>query len=171
MPNLQKLLRSSFGYASIVSFAVFIALSPALLRAPLPHLTSRFHAEPVSLLLIAMRELILVMPAVMAITTGLAWWALRKGLPSARSRALAASLSCLVMSTPFLVADIAIVRYSLGGPVEIRWSPGSFCHTLVARSRRPRRLQQAQLVGCTSSPAPIRTCRWRTHSGRVEISN
>jgi cytochrome bd-type quinol oxidase subunit 2 len=118
MPKLQKLLRSSFGYASIVSSAVFIALSPALLRAPLPHATSRFHAEPVSLLLIAMRELILVMPAVMAVMTGMAWWALRKGLPSARSRALAASISCLVMSTPFLVADVAIVSYSLAGAVE-----------------------------------------------------
>ena len=118
MPRLQKLLRSSFGYASIVSFAVFIALSPALLRAPLPHPTARFHAEPVSLLLIAMRELILVMPAVMAVMTGLAWWTLRRGLPSARSRALAASVSCLLMSTPFLVADIAIVSYSLAGAVE-----------------------------------------------------
>jgi hypothetical protein len=118
MPKLQKLLRSSFGYASIVSSAVFIALSPALLRAPLPHVTSRFHVEPVSLLLIAMRELILVMPAVMSVGTGLAWWSLRKGLPSARSRALAASFSCLLMSTPFLVADIAIVKYSLAGAVE-----------------------------------------------------
>jgi hypothetical protein len=119
MPNLQKLLRSSFGYASIVSTAVFIALSPALLRAPLPHATSRFHAGPISLLLIAMRELILVMPAVMAVMTGMAWWSLRKGLRSARSRALAASFSCLLMSTPFLVADIAIVRYSLAGAVEV----------------------------------------------------
>jgi hypothetical protein len=118
MPNFQKLLRSSFGYASIVSSAVFIALSPALLNAPLPHATSRFHAGPVSLLLIAMRELILVMPAVLAVMTGMAWWSLRKGLPSARSHALAASFSCLLMSTPFLVADIAIVRYSLAGTVE-----------------------------------------------------
>jgi len=117
MPKLQKLLRSSFGYASIVSFAVFIALSPALLRAPLPHATARFHVGPVSLLLIAMRELILVMPAVMAVMTGMAWWALRKGLPSARARALAASIACLVMSTPFLVADIAIVSDSLTGPL------------------------------------------------------
>lgn len=119
MPKLQKLLRSSFGYASIVSSAVFMALSPFLLRAPLPHATSRFHAEPLQLLLIAMRELILVMPAVMAVMTGLAWWALREGFPSARSRALAASISCLLMSTPFLVADIAIVRYSLAGAVEV----------------------------------------------------
>ncbi|HMG87390.1 MAG TPA: hypothetical protein VK574_16780 [Terracidiphilus sp.] len=119
MPRLQKLLRSLFGYASIVSSAVFIALAPSILRAPLPHASSRFHAEPVSLLLIAMRELILVMPVVMAVMTGLAWWALRKGLPSARSRALAASISSLLMSTPFLVAGIAIVRYSLAGAVEV----------------------------------------------------
>jgi hypothetical protein len=118
MPKLQKLLRTSFGYASIVSSAVFIALTPFLLRAPLPHATARFHAEPVSLLLVAMREIILVMPAIMAVSTGLAWWALRKGLPSARTRALAASVSCLVMSTPFLVADVALVNYSLAGPVE-----------------------------------------------------
>ena len=116
MPRLQKLLRTSFGYASIVSFAVFIALSPALIWAPLPHLTARFHVGPLSVLLIAMRELVLVMPAIMAVMTGLAWWSLRRGLPSARSRALAASVSCLLMSTPFLVADIAIVSYSLTGP-------------------------------------------------------
>jgi hypothetical protein len=119
MLKLQKFMRTAFGYASIVSSAVFIALSPALISAPLPHLTARFHAGPVSLLLIAMRELMLVMPAVLAISSGLAWWALRKGLQPARSRALAASASCLVMSTPFLAAGIAIRLYSLAGPVEV----------------------------------------------------
>ncbi len=118
MPKLQKFLRTAFGYASIVSSAVFIALAPFLLQAPLPHATSRFHADPYALLLIAMRELILVMPAILAISAGLAWWSLRKGLPTARSRAVAASVSCLVMSTPFLVADFAIINYSLAGPVE-----------------------------------------------------
>jgi hypothetical protein len=119
MLKLQKFMRTAFGYASIVSSAVFIALSPELLRAPLPHLTSRFHAGPVSLLLIAVREIMLVMPAVLAVSSGLAWWALRKGLPPARSRALAASVACLVMSTPFLAAGIAIQLYSLAGPVEL----------------------------------------------------
>jgi hypothetical protein len=119
MLKLQKFMRTAFGYASIVSSAVFIALSPELLTAPLPHLTSRFHAGPVSLLLIAVREIMLVMPAVLAISSGLAWWALRKGLPAARSRALAASVASLVMSTPFLAAGIAIQLYSLAGPVEV----------------------------------------------------
>ena len=117
MLKLQKFMRTAFGYASIVSSAVFIALSPALLLAPLPHATPRFHAGPVPLLLIAVRELMLVMPAVVSVSTGLAWWALRKGLPSARSHSLAASFSCLLMSIPFLVADIAIVSYSLTGAV------------------------------------------------------
>ena len=167
MPKLQKLLRSSFGYASIVSSAVFIALSPALLQAPLPHTTPRFHADAVSLLLIAMRELILVMPAVMAVMTGLAWWALRKGLPSARSRALAASISCLVTSTPFLVADIAIVSYSLTGPVGFTGVLVLFVTLLslgiaglVAFSKRnavttatvaPRVTSEAQSVGALAS--------------------
>ena len=118
MLKLQKLLRSSFGYASIVSSAVFITLSPALLRAPLPHATPRFQADLFGLLLIAMREIMLVMPAVLGVSSGLAWWALRKGLTSARSRALSASISCLLMSAPFLVAGIAILKYSLAGPVE-----------------------------------------------------
>ena len=117
MPRLQNFVRTSFGYASIVSAAVFLALAPQLLRAPLPHATSRFHAEPTQLLLIAMRELILVMPIVLSVATAMAWWAIRKNLGSARSRALAASVACLVMSTPFLVADISIVSYKLAGAV------------------------------------------------------
>ena len=118
MLRLQKLLRTCFGYASLVSFAVCIAVSPVLLRAPFPHAASRFHAAPFSLLLIAMREVILLMPAVMAVVNGLAWWALRKRRPSARRRALAASISCLLMSTPFLVLDIAIAKYSFVAATE-----------------------------------------------------
>ena len=118
MTVIQKFTRTCFGYTSIVSACVFVSLAPFLLSAPLPHATPRFHAGPVSLLLIAVRELILVMPAVLSVVTGMAWWSLRKGLSSARPRALAASISCLVMSTPFFVADISIARYSLSGPVE-----------------------------------------------------
>ena len=118
MPKLQKLLRSSFGHASIVASAVFIALSPFLLRSPLPHATPRFHADSFALLLIAMREVILVMPGVLAVSAGLAWWAMRKNLSSARPRVLTASVACLLMSAPFLVADFAIVNYSLAGIVE-----------------------------------------------------
>lgn len=117
MPELHKFLRSCFGYAAIASSAVAITLVPVFLRAPFPHATSRFHAEPIQLLLIAMREMILLMPAVLAVASAMAWWTLRKGDPSARRWAIAASISSLVMSAPFLVADVAIVQYSLTGAV------------------------------------------------------
>ncbi len=117
MPKLHKFLRSCFGYAAIASSAVAITLVPVFLRAPFPHATSRFHAEPIQLLLIAMREMILLMPAVLAVASAMAWWTLRKGGPSARRWAIAASISSLVMSAPFLVADVAIVQYSLTGAV------------------------------------------------------
>ena len=64
--------------------------------------------EPIQLLLIAMREMILLMPAVLAVASAMAWWTLRRGGPSARRWAIAASISSLVMSAPFLVADVAI---------------------------------------------------------------
>ena len=115
MPKLQRLMRTYFGYAAIISSAVFISLAPVLLRSPLPHVTSRFHAEPVQLLLIAMRELFLVMPAVLGVVSGIAWWTLRIGAASARQWAVAASISSLVLSAPFFSADVAIVQYSVTG--------------------------------------------------------
>ena len=117
MSKLQKLLRSGFGYAAIISSALFITLLPALLQSPLPHTTSRFHAEPFQLFLIAMRQLILLMPAVLAFAGGMAWWTLRIGSASARRWAIAASISSLVLSAPFFVADVAIVQYSVAGVV------------------------------------------------------
>ena len=115
MPNLQKLMRSSFGYAAIIFGAVFVTLVPVIVGSPLPHATSRFHAYTFGLLLIAMRELILVMPPVVAIVNGMAWWALRKSTPSARRWAIAASISILVLSAPFFVADVVIMQYGVVG--------------------------------------------------------
>jgi hypothetical protein len=116
MPLLQKLLRNLFGYAAIISAGVFATMVPALLRAPFPHATPRFHAEPYGLLLIFMRELIFLMPPVVTIVNGMAWLALRKGSASARQWAIAASISFLVLSAPFLVADVVIVQDHLAGP-------------------------------------------------------
>ena len=66
-----------------------------------------------------MRELILLMPPVVAIVGGMAWLALRKGAPSARQWAIAASLSLLVLSAPFLDAGVAIMRYHLAGIIQL----------------------------------------------------
>lgn len=117
MPKSQKLFCNCFGYVAIISSAVFITLLPVLLRSPLPHATPRFQADFLGLLLIFMREMILVAPPVVAVVNGMAWWSLRNGAPSARRWALAASLSSVVLSAPFLVADAVIVQYSLTGAV------------------------------------------------------
>ncbi len=117
MSNPQKCLQKCFGYEAIIFSAVFISLLPVLLRAPLPHPTPRFHAEPYGLLLVAMRELMLLMPAVVAVVSGLAWWALRKRGQSTWQWGIAASISSLVLSIPFLTADVVIVEYSLAGVV------------------------------------------------------
>jgi len=118
MPLMQKLLRNLFGYAAIISAGVFATMVPVLLRAPFPHTTARFHAEPYGLLLIFMRELIMFTPPFVAIVNAMAWIALRKGFQSARLWAIAASISFLVLSVPFLVADVVIVQYQLTGFVE-----------------------------------------------------
>lgn len=117
MPILQKLLRNLFGYAAIISAGVFATMVPALLRAPFPHATARFHAEPYGLLLIFMRELIMLAPPFVAILNGMAWLTLRKGSQSARPWAIAASCSFLVLSAPFLVADFVILQYRLTGAI------------------------------------------------------
>jgi hypothetical protein len=118
MPKLHKFLRRCFGYAAVASSGMAITLVPVFLRAPFPHTTSQFHTDPFQLLLIAMREIILLMPAVVAVVTAMAWWTLRKGSPLARRWAIAASISSLVLSAPFLDASIAIVQYSLAGPLQ-----------------------------------------------------
>ena len=118
MPILQKLLRNLFGYAAIISAGVFATMVPVLLRSPFPHATARFHAEPYGLLLIAMRELIFVLPPVVAIVNGMAWLALRNDSRSARTWAIAASISFLVLSAPFFVADLVILQYHLAGAIE-----------------------------------------------------
>ena len=119
MPVLRKLLGRCYGYASLIAAAMFISLAPVLFRSPLPQVTPPFHAEPLALLFIAMRELVLLMPPVVAIVSGMAWLTLRKGAPSARQWAIAASISFLTLSAPCLNASVAIVQYHLAGIIEL----------------------------------------------------
>ncbi|WP_348264243.1 hypothetical protein P8935_06845 [Telmatobacter sp. DSM 110680] len=115
MPVLQKLLRNMFGYAAIISAGVFATMVPVLLRSPFPHATARFNADPYGLLLIFMRELIMLAPPFVTIVNAVAWLTLRKGSRSARPWAIAASISFLVLSAPFLVAGVVILQYHLTG--------------------------------------------------------
>jgi cytochrome bd-type quinol oxidase subunit 2 len=119
MPKLRKFLSRCFGYASLISAVMFISLAPVVFRAPLPHATPPLHLDAVGLLLIAMRELLLLVPPVVAIVSGIAWFALRKGAQSARQWAIAASILSVIISAPFLAAEVAIMRYHLGGIVDI----------------------------------------------------
>lgn len=117
MPKRYRVLQNCFGYAGCTAFTVFLTLFPVLLRAPLPQSNSRLHADFFGIVLIVMREMLLLFSPVVAILNGTAWWALRKGVHSARWWAILGSISTLVLSTPFLVADVAIAKYSLTGVV------------------------------------------------------
>ena len=79
--------------------------------------TSHFHAEPVGILLIVMREMILMLPPALALVNGMARWAVRNNQPSARRWAMAASYLFLVFSVPFFVADIVILQYAMVGTI------------------------------------------------------
>jgi uncharacterized membrane protein YozB (DUF420 family) len=110
-----KILRRCFAYAAFVFALMFIATIPVLVRAPFPHTTSRFHAETLGILLIVMREMILLMPPLVAVVNGMAWWAAKNGRSSARHWAMAASTSFLILSLPFFVADVVMLQNSLFG--------------------------------------------------------
>ena len=114
-----KILRRCFAYAAFVFALMFIASIPVLIAAPFPHTTPRFHAEFVGFLLIAMREMILLMPPFVAVINGIAWWAVKNSRPSARNWAMAACASFLVLSIPFFVADVVILQYSLFGAAGV----------------------------------------------------
>ena len=109
-----KIFRRCFGYSAIIFACVFATTLPVLLRAPLPFPASRFHAEPVSIFLIATWQLLLVSPVVVAVINAIAWWTITKNRPSARRCAIAACTSLLIMSLPFFATDYVIVPGSVG---------------------------------------------------------
>lgn len=115
----RKVLRLCFMYAAFIFGMLSFAILPALIRAPFPQRTPYFHLDPVGMLLITMRQLILMLPPALAITSGTAFWTLRKERASARRWAMAASSLFLVYSLPFFVADVAIVEFSLAGMFAI----------------------------------------------------
>jgi hypothetical protein len=123
-----KILRKCFAYTAFVFAFVSIAMLPALTRAPFPHATSHFHAEPLGILLIVMREMILFLPPVLAVVNGIAWWAVKNTRPSARRWAMTASYLFLAFSVPFFVADVVILQYAL---VSTAGGIGVFLSSLI----------------------------------------
>ncbi|WP_109489196.1 hypothetical protein [Occallatibacter savannae] len=114
-----KVLRLCFMYAAFIFGMLSFAVLPAFIRTPFPHATPYFHLDPLGALLIAMRELILMLPPALAIVSACAWWTLKKGRASSRRWAMAASSLFLIYSLPFFVALIAIVEFSLAGAFAI----------------------------------------------------
>jgi hypothetical protein len=114
-----KILRRCFAYATFIFALLTFVMAPLFLHAPFPHATPYFHLDPVGVILIVMRQLILMLPPVLAIVSGTAWWTLREDRASARRWAMAASSLFLVYSLPFFVADVAMLEYSLAGASAI----------------------------------------------------
>ena len=114
-----KFLRRSFAYAAFVFALVSFAVIPALLHAPFPRATANFHADILGVTLIAMRQLILMLPPVLAVVSAMAWWTLRTNRASARLWALTGSSLFLIYSLPFFVAAISMIEYSLAGAFPI----------------------------------------------------
>ena len=116
--NELKILRRCFAYASVVFAAACFAVLPTLLQAPHPRITY-IHPDPAEIILMLMRQLILMLPPVLAVVNGIAWWTLRTNRASSRRWAMAASSLFLLYSLPFFVADIVILEYSMSGTIAI----------------------------------------------------
>jgi hypothetical protein len=114
-----KILRRCFAYATFVFGLLSFIVLPPLIRAPFPHATANFHADPAGIILIVMRELILMLPPVLAIVCAMAWLTLKSNHHSAPRWAMAASSLFLVYSLPFFVAAIVILEYSMAGTFVI----------------------------------------------------
>jgi hypothetical protein len=111
MPLLQKILHKSFLWSAIVFAAIFLEMTPILMRSPLPHPIARFHAEPFDILLMAAREILLIMPAIAAFACAMAWWTRRNKASDARHWSILASTSMIVLSTPFFVTDFTLLHH------------------------------------------------------------
>lgn len=102
-----NVLRRCFGYTAIIFAFVFVAILPLCrmsVRMPA-------HFEVAGPLLIVSIVLMTVLPAVLTVVNGTAWWMIRKGNPSARSWSLAASTCFLLMSIPFFLTGSLMLHY------------------------------------------------------------
>lgn len=106
-----NILRRCFGYTAVMFGFVFVFLLP-LFRVTVRMPQHLDIAGPVLLLTIV---LMTVLPAVSTVVNGTAWWMIRKGYPSARLWAIAASTCLLLMSVPFYLAGGLMLHYSSAG--------------------------------------------------------
>lgn len=109
MLKLRKFLCGCFGYiAAIYLFAAFFTLQSLF------HPHSTYHSVPLthdttlpspllSIILLALSNVIRVMPLVLGALYGVAWWTVKQGKASGRGWAIAASLVMVLQTIPFFI--------------------------------------------------------------------
>jgi hypothetical protein len=101
-----NVLRRCFGYTAVIFAFVFVAILPLCrisVRVP--------HFDVAGPLLIASIILMTVLPAVLTVVNGTAWWMIRKGNPNARRWSIAASICLLLMSVPFFLTGGLMLHF------------------------------------------------------------
>jgi tetratricopeptide (TPR) repeat protein len=122
MLKFKKFLCVCFGNVALLFAVVSFEMVPHLLRAAhwrefqntLASADPAFRNDSAVLLFLA--NLIFAMPPLIACLFGMAWWTLRRGKPSGRRWAIAASVAMLVLCVPLLVAIVFAARYAGHSP-------------------------------------------------------
>jgi len=107
MQRLRVFLRICFGYLTLISLVVFIFMARTFIwmhqhPQPSPWLPAG-NRQLSSISFLVFSYFVRIIPLLMAITYGAAWWTLKHGRRSARSWSIAASI-LMVVSTTVLVA-------------------------------------------------------------------
>jgi hypothetical protein len=117
MQKLRSFIRSCFAYlAAIYLFASFGTI-PAMIRTHRDAAQYRQQGvslSGVNLFLIGLSYFIFLIPPLLAAIFGAAWWTLKRGMPSARRWALAASITMILSSLPMLPGAYSIWKWENG---------------------------------------------------------
>lgn len=117
MPGLRKFLRGCFAYSALLYVLVAVKTLQSLFKESLlfdrmPQVdqeSARLKLLAVSILVL--HDFLYILPLLLAVVFGIAWWTLRNGRPSARRWAIAASIAMLVSAVPLLPAAYFMATY------------------------------------------------------------
>lgn len=118
MLKLRKFLCGCFAFMAPLFLFVSASTIPSLFsRANSFHFPveaggALFSMRLTAILLQFLAIMILVMPLVLGVLYGMAWWAIRKGKATGRRWAIAASVAMLVLSIPLAAATYVLLIYA-----------------------------------------------------------
>ena len=120
MPRLRAFLHGCFAYATFLYFLASVLVVKQIFRISLAHPLHRIVHKTLSLSLLllflwALGVLFRMMPVILTVTSGMAWWSLKAGKASGRLWAIAASASILLASIVLLVAAIYLQKHGAHG--------------------------------------------------------